>query len=353
MVRSFPLIHLQWHVTARCQHRCQHCYMYDDDTYGSEINNELGTEVCMKIIDDLADTAQRLPARADIDFTGGDPLMRSDIFDLFAHGRDRGIHMGIMGNPDFVDMEMAEKLKYHGISHYQMSLDGLEGLHDTLRSPGSFQNVLRAARLLKKVGIHVNIMNTLSKHNAADLVPLIRIVGEEGIGSFSFARLAAVGSGTQYREDLLKPLEYREIYLHYFKEVALLKRKGIRTDYKRKDHLWIPLFLEEGWLQGLPEAPDSITYGGCALGGFGLVVLADGTIEACRRFPSIIGKMPEQSFSQLFFQSKELQAMRTIANYEKCSRCELARFCRGCPAVAYGAHGSGFAPDPQCWKEIK
>lgn len=348
-----PQLHLQWHVTARCQNRCQHCYMYDEETYESEIKNELSFEDCTRIIDDFAGTLQRLSARGSISFTGGDPLLREDIFDIMKYAGDREINIGIMGNPDFIDSKMALKLRQYRVSSYQMSLDGLEELHDMLRSKGNFSSVIRASKILQEAGIWVNIMNTLSRHNASDLIALMRVVGEEGVSSFSFARLAAVGSGTQYRDDLLKPFEYRELLLQYFKEAMLLRKKGIRTDYRKKDHLWIPLFLEEGWLQGIPRTRDSMFYGGCAAGGFGLIVLADGTAMACRRFPSIIGKMPEQSFTEIFFQSKELNRMRDISNFEKCSRCELGRFCRGCPAAAYGANRSCFSPDPQCWKEIK
>lgn len=352
MAIALPFLHLQWHVTARCQHRCQHCYMYDSDTYEKEIKNELTYEQCIRIIDDFADTLARLPARGGIDFTGGDPLLRKDIFDLLAHTRRKGIRAGIMGNPDLIDREMAEKLRHFEIFRYQMSLDGMEDLHDSLRSRGSFKNVLRAAKLLKEAEIKVNIMNTLSRHNAHDLLPLMRRVARERIASFSFARLSAVGSGSQYRDDLLEPLAYREIYLNYFKEAALLKRKGMKTEFIKKDHLWIPLFLEEGWLRELPASNDGINYGGCALGGFGLIILADGTASACRRFTSPLGRMPEQTFTELFFHSKELARMRDSSNYEKCSRCELNRFCRGCPAAAYGAHGNCFAPDPQCWREV-
>jgi len=351
MTVSIPFLHLQWHVTAQCQHRCQHCYMYDSDTYESEIHHELCTEACKAIIDDFARTMRRLPARGGIDFTGGDPLLRHDIFELFRYSRERDIHLNIMGNPDLVDREMAQRLRHAGIARYQMSLDRMEDLHDSLRSKGSFGNVIRAAKLLQEAGIRVNIMNTLSRHNAAELLPLMRRVAREGISSFSFARLSAVGSGTQYRDDLMTPLEYRSLYLNYFKEAAALGRKGLKTDFKKKDHLWIPLFLEEGWLQHLPQTPGHVRYGGCALGGFGLVILADGTASACRRFPSTLGKMPEQGFSELFFQSETLGRMRDDSAYRKCSRCELVHFCRGCPATAYGAHGDCFAPDPQCWRD--
>ena len=84
----------------------------------------------------------------------------------------------------------------------------------------------------------------------------------------------------------------------------------------------------------------------------GIIVLADGTVMACRRFPSPVGKVPEEKLIDIFLKSSELNKYRNIHSLEKCSKCSLLRFCRGCPAVAYGQTGDWRKADPQCWKEI-
>ena len=74
-------------------------------------------------------------------------------------------------------------------------------------------------------------------------------------------------------------------------------------------------------------------------------------VYACRRFPSAIGKVPEQKIKNIFL-GKKMNYYRDLEKFEKCSKCDLKFTCRGCPAVAYGANGSFYAPDPQCWKVI-
>lgn len=94
-----------------------------------------------------------------------------------------------------------------------------------------------------------------------------------------------------------------------------------------------------------------MVYSGCSMGINSLSVLADGTVYACRRFVSPVGKLPEQSIIDIFL-GKRLSSYRNIYTLEKCKKCELIHYCRGCPAVAWGHYGSHTKADPQCWKSI-
>ncbi|MBI5328104.1 MAG: radical SAM protein [Deltaproteobacteria bacterium] len=125
---------LQWHVTAKCEQDCKHCYLYESPTYKSELKNELSFEEGCKIIDDFSNTFDRWGMPTWISFTGGDPLTRKDIFELISYVRERGIVIGILGNPNHLDYGMAKKLKEAGVTRYQISIDGLEGTHDRLRN---------------------------------------------------------------------------------------------------------------------------------------------------------------------------------------------------------------------------
>ncbi|MEA3432055.1 MAG: SPASM domain-containing protein [candidate division WOR-3 bacterium] len=150
---------------------------------------------------------------------------------------------------------------------------------------------------------------------------------------------------------MLKPQEYRALLLRVLEEYKRLKEEGCRTYFGRKDNLWELLYQELGLLKPLPE--NDLIYLGCGICANGPTILADGTVYACRRLPVKIGKVPEQSMREIFINSPECNKMRQIEKMEKCSKCELLRFCRGCPAVAYATYGSYYAPDPQCWKEVK
>lgn len=342
---------LQWHVTARCQYNCTHCYVKEEQTYESELNNELPFAGCLKILDDFERFTKNLRVCGRINFSGGDPLLREDIWELLYETRRRKFHIGIIGNPNFVTEETSRRLASTGVESYQISIDGLAETHDRLRGKkGLFDDSIRALKILKATGIETCVMLTLSRDNITEVNALMEYLGEVGINSFSFARISAVGAGKKYQTRQILPLEYRDFLIRVEQKVEELKRKGVTTKYGRKCHLWKLLESEKGHLS-LPDDKKTI-YDGCTIGITGLIILADGTVYACRRFPSPVGKVPEQKLLDVFLHSKQLNEYRNSSLLKKCSRCELGQLCRGCPAVAYGAHGSWREEDPQCWKQL-
>jgi len=341
---------LQWHCTARCQQKCSHCYMYDEPTYKNEIENELATEECIAVINDFADFCGIMNIKAQISFTGGDPLLRSDLFNIISHAKEKGMSVGILGNPFLLNNDSVKALKEVGVDKYQLSLDGMKETHDRLRMKGSFDSTVSAVNLLKDNDISVGIMMTLSRDNINDLFPLMEYVGKIGADAFAFARITAVGAGKQYHSLPIGADEYRELLIKTKEKIQELKNNGVKTRYRKKCHLWKLLDYENGDLS-LTDDKETI-FGGCTLGVTGLIILADGTVMGCRRFPSIVGQVPKQSIYDIFLNSKEMDEYRNYSKLEKCSKCELLQICRGCQAVAYGQYGKRTAPDPQCWKQI-
>lgn len=343
---------LQWHVTARCDQHCKHCYVFDEPTYVSESNNPLSYEDCVKVIDDYAEMLDRWKIAKKINFSGGDPLLREDIFDLLRYAVKKDIQIGILGNPYHVDHTSAKLLKKIGLDYFQISIDGLEQIHDYLRKQGSFEASIKAIRTLKDVGVTTGVMFTLSKLNSGDLIEVIKLCAKEHVDFFGFARVAPFGSGKNLKESLLKPKEYKNLLFEALEEFRLLQEAGSQTTFTQKDHLWALLNKELGLFKPLPEDNKTV-YGGCQMGISFMTILADGTVYACRRFSSKIGKVPEQKLANIFLYSRKLNEYRDIRKYEKCSKCELVQFCRGCPAVAYGISGGNcFSSDPQCWKKF-
>jgi radical SAM protein with 4Fe4S-binding SPASM domain len=129
------------------------------------------------------------------------------------------------------------------------------------------------------------------------------------------------------------------------------KSRGCKTTFQLKDHLWT-LFLYEKGLFKIPENhnPDMI-YDGCHCGIGHMTILPTGDVYACRRMESKIGNVFDTSMYDLF-NGASLDEYRRFDKFEKCGRCELRGYCRGCPAVTFGYTGNMYAPDPQCWKEV-
>lgn len=343
-----PVLSLQWHVTARCDQRCAHCYVYDERTYENERTGELSFRDCRRIIDDYADTLKRWGALGDIGFSGGDPLLRADFFDILAYAQRRGFgDMGVLGNPYHVDRQVARKLRSLGVSAYQISIDGMKATHDRIRKRGCFDASLRAFEVLKAAGIETLMMFTLMPDNKDELIEVIRLADEIGVDGFTFARVSAVGHAR--KNSAITPHEYREILLSAVTEYERLRRAGSRTSFMLKDHLWVPLFVETGRVKdvtALRGRPDALP---CGMGEAHLTILADGTVLPCRRMPLVIGRVPQQSLRDIWCKSRLLNKLRQKRRYVKCSSCIYADFCMGCPAVAFGQSGDPFAPDPQCW----
>lgn len=337
---------LQWHITAECDQNCLHCYVRDPNTYKREVENILSLDDCKKVIDSLVDFSDKINAKPNITFTGGDPLLRKDFFDIANYAKEKGTTISILGNPYHLNENNLLRLKDLGIKGYQISIDGMREVHDKFRRMGSFDSSINAINDLKKYNIRTVVMFTMSKENMQELIPVMNLVDRLEVNSFAFARACGFGNGKDL--EMFTAEEYRDILLRAYTEEKRLITKGSKTSFNKKDHLWVLLLNELGDLSYKPTE-DGMIYGGCSIGCNSFCILSDGTAFACRRFYSPIGKVPEKSVKDIFL-SKELDYYRDI-KYEKCNDCDLIQYCRGCPAVAYGKTGIFGSPDPQCWKK--
>jgi radical SAM/SPASM domain protein of ACGX system len=189
-------------------------------------------------------------------------------------------------------------------------------------------------------------MTTVSGTNIDEIPRLIDIVVEHGVDVFAFARYCPTSFEKSAR---LEPEQYRQFLDLCWNKFEQYKDCG--TTFNLKDHLWT-LYLYEKGLYTIPEDLDGETiYDGCNCGIGHLTVLPNGDIYACRRMESVIGNVFADRLADVFLGEK-MDAYRSFEKFEKCSKCELLRFCRGCPAVAYGYTHNSYSGDPQCWKKI-
>ena len=194
-------------------------------------------------------------------------------------------------------------------------------------------------------------MSTVSKANAKELVDIIRLVARENVSIFNFARLVPIGRGRNLEGEMLTSEDYKLLLLNVSEEYKRLKEKGCKTEFGRKDHLWTLLYFELESLKALPIDKKMI-YSGCSIGINTLTILADGTVLACRRLPIKIGEVPNQRIRDIFINSENLNKLRNVDAMVKCGKCKLIQFCRGCPAVAFGATNDYLNADPQCWIKL-
>jgi radical SAM/SPASM domain protein of ACGX system len=339
-----PTFSIQWHLTTRCEQRCKHCYLFNSPQASSEIAGErlVTLSRLKRIADDHAQTCRRLGARPRVSLTGGNPLLHEHFWTLLAYLKNLGTKVHVMGNPFGITDEVARDLVAHDVSKFQLSLDGLEATHDSLRKHGSYRETERACRTLTQNGVGVAIMTTVSRLNMGEIPELAERVVEMGARAYAFARLCPSDGDASV---LPTAAEYRQFLSVMWDAFRRLDGRG--TSFVMKDHLW-SLFLKEiGEFH--PQDTGGVIVDGCGLGISHLTVLADGSVYACRRFSSRVGDVPRQSLYDIFL-GRQMDEYREVERMEKCGKCELLPYCRGCMAVAHSVSGDWRAADPQCWK---
>jgi radical SAM/SPASM domain protein of ACGX system len=332
----------QWHITDNCDQRCQHCYIFAED------NNiplaDMSWDNMLSVLDNCKKMCKKLNRTPYFYITGGDPILHKDFWKLLELFKSRKIAFSIMGNPFHLTDDVCQRLKSFGCERYQLSIDGMRETHDWFRKRGSFDTTIEKIAVLNKAGIRSVVMTTVSKVNAHELLDIIDLVVEHSVKVFAFARYCPTGKG---KDSHIEPNEYRKLMDACWSKYERHKDKG--TTFNLKDHLWT-LYLYEKGIFTIPDGLDSDTiYDGCNCGINHLTILPNGDIYACRRMESIVGNVFTERLADVFI-GEQMDKYREYDKFEKCSMCELKRFCRGCPAVAYGYTKNLYSADPQCWK---
>ena len=333
----------QWHITDSCDQRCEHCYIFSE---GHPHLIEMSPERAKEVIEQCVEMCRKMNRLPYFYITGGDPILHRHFWDILSMLKERGIPFTILGNPFHITDEVCVRLKAYGCEKYQLSIDGMRDAHDSIRKPGSFDTTVSKIDVLKRNGIRVAVMTTVSGTNIKEIPDIIDLVVEKGVNVFAFGRYCPT---SEEKSTHISPEEYRDFLDTVWNKFEQHKNAG--TVFNLKDHLWT-LYLYEKGLFRIPEDsnPDAI-YDGCHCGDCHFTIQPDGNVMACRRFESVVGNMFQEPIYKLW-NSEAMEAYRQYEQFEKCTGCELFRFCRCCPAVAYGYHRSFYAPDPQCWKII-
>ncbi len=178
-----------WNLTRTCNLRCVHCYT---DSEAKKYPDEVNTEQAKLVLDDLADF--KVPA---VLFSGGEPLVRPDLFELAAHARSRGLHVVLSTNGTLIDRPTADRLKALEFAYVGISLDSaIPAIHDEFRGmPGAFERTMKGFRHCVDAGQKVGLRLTLTRHTAQNLDQLFDLIEREGIDRACFYHLCPAGRG--------------------------------------------------------------------------------------------------------------------------------------------------------------
>lgn len=334
----------QWHITDSCDQRCQHCYIFSENNHITL--KEMSWPEIELVFDNCLDMCQKANRIPYFYVTGGDPILHSRFWELMDLFKTQKIPFTILGNPFHLNEEVCKRLKECGCERYQLSIDGLRETHDIIRKPGSFDTTLEKIKCLRDAGIRSVIMTTVSGTNIDEIPGIIDLVVEHKADTFAFARYCPT---SDEKSTHLSPGQYKELLEICWQKFEFYKESG--TSFNLKDHLWTLLLYEKG-LFTIPEnLNDEMIYDGCNCANCHLTILPKGDVYACRRFESKVGNVFKEKLFEIFT-GDNINQYRDYDKFEKCRKCELKRFCRGCPAVTYGYTGNFYGTDPQCWKQV-
>lgn len=346
-----------WNLTDRCNLACTHCYSRSEPQ--SPTGGELTTAEALAFIDDLASAGVPL-----VIFTGGEPLVRPDIWELADYCRKKEIKTALSTNGTLITADIACKIRSCGIEYAGISLDGATAAtHDRFRNtPGAFDRAVAAFAHCRDAGVRCGVRVTLTRENKDELEPLIGFARDLGASRFCLYWLVPCGRGIDVYERLqVAAPDVTEI-------LALLYRKAKEFPAGEMEFLTVDApqdcihLLRSMERDGSPDLPDarkllSSLNGGCSAGDRVADVDPRGNVYPCQfaRLPEfLVGNIRDRPFGELWSDNVNPVLKRFRKKDARfggrCAGCSYRDLCGGgCRVRAYAVSGDFLAEDPFCF----
>jgi AdoMet-dependent heme synthase len=382
-----------WELTKGCNLRCIHCR-----ATATELSSpsDLSTQAACNIIDQIAAVSTPI-----LVLSGGEPLFRSDIFQLARYGTDKGLRVALATNGTLVTKSVARMIVDSGVQRVAISLDGADAItHDTFRGiPGAFDAAIAGFRNLKNLGMSVQINTTIARHNAHQLPNVLELAKSLGADALHTFLLVPVGCGVDIASEQMVPPEEYERMLnwfydrsleggiemkatcapHYFRVVRQRRAAEHRSEaaaavahaappaheVPQKSSGIGPTEMAMPGSTGMELKPQGIgrpvghpgshpsdmnaMTKGCLAGTAVCFISHQGEVYPCGYLPALAGDLRKQPFAEIWENSVVFNQLRDTNNLEgKCGCCEFRNVCMGCRARAYAATGNYLDEEPFC-----
>ena len=341
---------IAWELTRHCNLNCVHCRAAADQ---GPYENELTTEECLRILEEIKEVGTPI-----IILTGGEPLLREDIFLLAKRASELGFRPVVATNGTLITKEIAQRMKETGIARVSISLDGASAeAHDNFRQvKGAFEGALRGIEILREVGIPFQINTTVTAVNLEEIPKTLELAVKLGAVAHHIFLLVPVGRGKELAAQALPAEKYEEV-LHWFYEQREKVPKGFHLKATCAPHYYRIL------RQRAREEGKEVTYEtfgldavtrGCLAGTGFCFISHRGIIQPCGYLELNCGSLREKSFPEIWWHAEVFNKLRDFKAYKgKCGRCEYIKVCGGCRARAYEATGDFLEAEPLCLYEPK
>ena len=338
---GFPS-HPVWEMTAACNLKCIHCHA----SGGQPASTELTTAEGKRLLDQLAEVTEfRMMA-----FTGGEPLVRRDLFELLAYSQALGFTNTLATNATLVTDTVAQRLRRHGVVIAAVSLDGVDAAtHDRVRGlPGAFEAALRGIRALREVGILLHINITAMEYNMDQMERLMALVDELEAGILLLYQLIPVGRGREI-EDAALDVGSNERLVRFMAE-AQRNTQAIMEPVANPQY-WPFLLRRAGISSGPRLRLAEQVFHGCSAGRGFVYIKPNGEVWPCPFIEVSCGNVRHTPFPTIWATSPVLQHLRGRETRLKghCGECSYRRLCGGCRGRAWATTGDYLAEDPACF----
>jgi radical SAM protein len=342
-----------WEVTRACAYACIHCRA---EAQPKRDSRELTTEEGLRLIDELVEVGRPI-----LVVTGGDPMMRPDLFDLIRYASDQGLRVALSPTATkLVTPQRLREAREAGVARIQMSLDGSRPeVQDAFRGrPGSFQRTLEILDDIRNAGISLQIGTSVSRYNVGDLEAIARVVGEYGAVMWSLFLLVPTGRGR--REDMISAAEHERVFNWLYdlsKDAPFDVRTTAAQHYRRvviqRRQEEAAAASEKGVLvtgagysfaDGLGQSNRGVNDGN----GFAFISHT-GNVCPSGFLPLSGGNIRGQSFANIYRNSTLFRDLRDYSRLKgKCAVCDFRDVCGGSRARAYAVTGDYLESDPYC-----
>jgi radical SAM protein with 4Fe4S-binding SPASM domain len=354
---------VSWNLTQRCNLVCAHCYL--SAAPGAATAGELTTVECRQIMADIA----RVNPGVFLILTGGEPLLRKDIFDLAAASRDHGFTVVLGTNGVLLREKQARQLRAAGVQGASLSLDSTDpGRHDRFRHlPGAWHGAIRATEALRGEGLDFSLHMSVTDWNVAEIPAMIDLARTLGARVLNFFFLVRTGRGERLTD--ITPAQYESI-LTYLARVQGAGNGGAAAGSGpdraegREDPWSVPVGRAGGLLirakcaphfrrilyQLDPRSPLLANYahGSCPAGKYYCRITPTGDVTPCPYLPVSAGNLRQVGFAELWTRGQIFQDLREAPLGGRCGACEFREICGGCRCRAYATFGDYLAEDPAC-----
>ena len=341
-----------WNSTRLCNLNCIHCY--SDSVCGTNLD-ELSTKEAKSFIDDIAEF--NVPVLL---ISGGEPLIRDDIFHLISYTRSKGIRPVISTNGTLITPEKAQTIKNYGVAYVGVSLDGIGKDNDKFRGArGAFGKAIEGIKNCKKVDQKVGLRFTISKHTYGSLKSIFDLIEQEQIPRVCFYHLAYSGRGFNIKDNDVSKEESRRALDFIIAKTLEFHKKGLDIEILTVDNHADGIYIYNWALKNAPERAEDIfnllknnggNRSGIAIGS----VDWEGNVYPDQFTRNMnLGNVRKRKFSEIWTDETntiltQLRNRKTLLE-GRCSKCMWIDLCNGNLRARSTVYGSLWASDPACY----